>query len=268
MPQRMIALRKALRWRALKPRTFKWEETDSDTVFYAAFCLYDVVKTMWSFRNCRSWHDGLTTFIMTPKVSLFIEASAEHAAVHLHSWMQRDVLWRTYKLLFIPQYCPQLVPVKVAEVCLSRSWAVDETVCVHLQNIKPQLGALSSQCVELYCQTKLSSVKFFSVGFSLPTFRSLLEIFVLILRPHRVLRLIVWKIILPLWATHQRETVHCVRFCWWPLEGAMALQLTTDHYSWACSHYSTSGLQKWGESWILSQTITLNLECTPSCDGL
>lgn len=106
---------------------------------------------------------------------------------------------------------------------------------------------------------------FFFLNF---TFRSLLEVFVLVLGPHRVLRLIVWKIILPFWATHQRETVHCIRFCWWPPEGAMALQITTDHYSWACTHCTTPVLWKWGERWLLCQTITLNLECTLSCEGL
>lgn len=104
--------------------------------------------------------------------------------------------------------------------------------------------------------------------FSPPTFRPLLEIFILVLGPHGVLRLIVWKIILPLWATHQRETVHCIRFCWWPPGGAMALQITTDHYSWACTYCTTCVLWKWGESRLLCQTITLNLECALSRDGL
>lgn len=135
--------------------------------------------------------------------------------------------------------------------------------------------SISTECVVLKCHIESNSYKyqgnddlFIYLFILLPTFRPLLEIFVLILGPHRVLRLIVWKIILPLWATHQRETVHCIRFCWWPPGGAMALQITTDHYCLACTYCTTSVLWEWGESWLLCQTITLNVECTQGCDGL
>lgn len=44
------------------------------------------------------------------------------------------------------------------------------------------------------------------------------------------------------------------------------LQTTTARHAHTVT--TTPVLWKWGESWLLCQTITLNLECTLSCDGL
>lgn len=85
----------------------------------------------------------------------------------------------------IPQYCPQLVPVRVAAVCLSHSSAAAENVCAHLHK--------HTHCqISQRHKNNRSVASFFSffISFSF-TFRPLLKVFVLVLGPHGVLRLIV-----------------------------------------------------------------------------
>lgn len=77
---------------------------------------------------------------------------------------------------FIPQYCPQPVPVEVAEVCLCPPWAADETVCVHLTNtywiilIKlPQELSLSVQLSTTLCFAVVPNNIGLKVFFSSPS---------------------------------------------------------------------------------------------------
>lgn len=95
------------------------------------------------------------------------------------------------------------------------------------------------------------------------TIRPLLEVFILVLGPNGVLRLIVWKIILPFWATHQRETSTLRSL---PLVATWGRHGTADYYRPLHATHCTALVPcKWGERWLLCQTINWNFECSLSC---